>query len=188
MALLVILHPLWLTALAEFLVISTPLEPADMVVVLGGGGTSRLDRGIELYRQGFSQSRKLVITGGSIESDLFAEGSWAALGSKYALEKGIPPEDLILISWTESTYDDAQALKEIANERGFSSAILVSDLFHMRRAMWISGKVMPGVRLMASPAPSPLLKIDHWWTRERELLFVTQEYIKLALYLLQYGP
>lgn len=188
LALAVLLHSFWLTALAEFLVVSTPLEPADVVVVLGGGGTPRVDRGIELYRQGFSRSQKVVITGGSLENDLFAEGSWAALGAKYALSKGVPAEDLLLATWTESTYEDARAVEALMRERGFTSAILVSDPFHMRRTMWVMGKAMPGFHLMASPAQSPLLKVDQWWTRERELLFVIQEYIKLGFYLVRYGP
>ena len=119
--------------------------------------------------------------------DVFAEGSWAALGSKYAIRKGIPQEDIILFDWTESTYDDVQAVRELFEQRGYSSAIFVSDSFHLRRVGWISGKVLPGYRLMLSPATSPALAIEKWWTRERELLFVTQEYMKLALYLARYG-
>ncbi len=181
------LRSLWLTALGGFLIVSTPVEPADLVVVLGGGGTGRLDRGIELLRHGYSKSQKLAITGGSIGTDLVAEGTWAGLGGKYAIDKGVPPRDLLLADWTESTYDDAQAIKELMQERGFASLILVSDEFHMRRAMWTMGKAMPAVRLVASPAPSPALSVDRWWTRERELLYVIQEYIKLGMYFVKYG-
>lgn len=187
-ALAVLLHPLWLTALGEFLVVSTPLEPADVVVVMGGGGTHRMDRGIELYRQGYSRSGKLVITGGSLGPDIFAEGSWAALGARYAQGKGVPREDLLLADWTESTYDDALAVQQTMKQSGLGSAIIVSDGFHMRRTLWIMGKEIPGVRLKASPAYSSSLSVDRWWTRERELLFVITEYGKLALYLVRYGP
>ncbi|MDP2727024.1 MAG: YdcF family protein, partial [Dehalococcoidia bacterium] len=187
LVLVVLFHPLWLTALGEFLVVSTPLEPADVVVVMGGGGTHRVNQGMELYRRGFSRSGKLIITGGPLDTDIFAEGTWAALGGKYAMSKGMPREGLILADWTESTYDDVQAVKNVMQEKGFRSAILVSDIFHMRRTMWLMGKVMPGVKFMASPAPAPLLRVDRWWTRERESLFVFQEYIKVILYLRAYG-
>lgn len=187
LALVLWFHSIWMTAMAEFLLVSTPLEPADVVVVLGGGGTHRLDRGIELYKQGFSKSQKLIITGGSVGSDIFAQGTWAGLGSVYATGKGISAENIVQADWTESTYDDVQAVRDFMGKQGYSSAIFISDIFHMRRTQWIANKVMPGYNLMFSPARSPFLRTEEWWTREREFLFVTQEYVKFGLYMAKYG-
>lgn len=184
----VLLHSLWLTALAGFLVVSTPVEPADVVVVLGGGGTHRVNQGIGLYQRGLSKSHKIVITGGDFSTDVFAEGSWAAMGAKYAAGKGIPPEDIIQANGTESTNDDVEAVLQIMKQQGYSSAIFVSDIFHMRRVKWIAEKNLVGYKVLLSPAESPALSIDRWWTRERELLYVMQEYVKLGMYLIRYGP
>lgn len=189
LGLLLMLHSQWLTGLAQFLERDDPLEPADVVVVLGGGGTHRVAHGIDLLRRGYARQSKLIITGGRLDDNVFTEGTWAAMGRNYALSKGVMPENIILADETESTFDDAQAARAIMEKEGFRSAIVVSDPFHMRRAMWVFQKVFrdSNMRVIASAAREGWFNTAGWWTRERELLAVGEEFFKMGFYLLKYG-
>src|SRR5919206_4981310 len=76
LTLAVLLHPLWLGALGDFLVARDELRQADAIVVLAGNSPYRVQHAAELYRAGWAPrvliSNELVLSHG-------VEVSWLAL-------------------------------------------------------------------------------------------------------------
>lgn len=121
------------------------LGHADAIVVFGSkvkrDGTlsnrlkARLDRGYELYRDGFS--RTLIVSGG-----LGKEGhSEARVMAAYLKTLGVPAGDILMDEQGKNTWQSALSFKRMAAEKGFRSVILVSSYFHLTRAKLAFKKV-----------------------------------------------
>ncbi len=56
----------------------------------------------------------------------------------------------------------------------------------MRRASWLFGRVFKNdnVTLLYSPVDNSWFKIEKWWTNEREIQVVIDEYAKFVYYTL----
>ena len=58
----------------------------------------------------------------------------------------------------QSTYQEATESRDVMLERGWHSAILVTDPFHMRRALWCFERI--GLHALPWPAPRTALRAD----------------------------
>lgn len=129
-------------------------RPADVIIVLGsavwpGGRPSpslraRMRHAVSLYRAGYAEY--LILTGG--------EGKWppseAEVMRNLAEEEGIPQEALFLDESAENTFSSMKNAKAIMYERGWKSAIVVSDPFHMLRVSIMAEDL--GIEAYCSPA------------------------------------
>lgn len=92
----------------------------------------RLKQGIELYEEGHVDY--LIFTGGKSEQ---AASSEAEVGRNYALEKGIPEEDILYEDSSLMTEDNIINAKEVTEEKNLETFLIVSDQFHLkRRSPW----------------------------------------------------
>jgi uncharacterized SAM-binding protein YcdF (DUF218 family) len=123
------------------------------VVVLGtaqwNGGPSpmlraRLDHALDLYRRGIIG--KIILTGGAAAGATLSE---AAAGKRYLLERRLPPEALLLDERSTTTWENLQNAATLARANGISSVLLVSDPFHMLRALKMARDL--GLVAYASP-------------------------------------
>ena len=115
------------------------IHKADVIVVLGAavrpGGTPspalrrRVFHAIRLFQQGFSGN--LLFTGGIGRYP----PSEAEVMRRLALEHDIPEDRLILEETAVSTLDSAFACARIIRERGWSTAFVVSDRYHLFRSV-----------------------------------------------------
>lgn len=184
LALLCVTHSLWLTAIARFLIVSESPQAADAILVLGGGSGEREQSATRLYLESYAS---YIITSGKQHMTPGEERSFAEISAVYVQSQGVPEQAILLLSETESTRDEAVDSLALLREKGWRSLIVVSDPFHMRRSAWAFKKVYQGseIRLTFVAAPDSWFRLERWWTRERELIAVTQEYEKLLLYLLK---
>src|SRR6266536_4591474 len=102
-----VLHPLWLGALGDFLVARDELRRADAIVVLAGNSPYRAEHAVELYRAGWAPrvliSNELVLSHG-------VEVSWLALRQAGLVHLDLPDEAVVpLERVAQSTYQEAQA-------------------------------------------------------------------------------
>ena len=121
---------------------SDNMTPADAIIVLGAyvrqdGQLStmlreRLDTGIELYQEGLAN--KLLMSGdhGRVEYNE------VRAMKDYAIDKGIPSEDIFMDHAGFSTYETMYRAKEIFE---IDSAIVVTQEYHLPRALY-NAKVM----------------------------------------------
>ena len=96
--------------------------------------SSRVDKALELYEQGFVS--KIVFTGGKAPGEL----PEAEVAYEYARIKGVDTSKVIIETSTSSTVDQIKWIKNNLLTNGKSSAdiILISDAYHLPRAIEIS--------------------------------------------------
>lgn len=189
LAFVALTHSFWLTRLGAFLLVNEPPVRSDVILVLSGGD-ERILHGVKLFQDGYAP-RIWFSFGRSEAPDVF---DMQSIHFTRALEvirmQGVPETNMVIEQRPLSTYDEAKLAREFVVRERHQSAIVVSSPFHMRRVAMIFRKVFKdsGVRLTfcAVPLEAERLLLDRWWTRERELLWVNNEYCKLILYYFKY--
>jgi vancomycin permeability regulator SanA len=96
--------------------------------------SSRVDKALELLDQGFVG--KIVLTGGNAPGEL-AESE---VSYEYARIKGVDTSKVIIESSTSSTADQIRWIQNnlLADDSSFEDIILISDAYHLPRAIEIS--------------------------------------------------
>jgi uncharacterized SAM-binding protein YcdF (DUF218 family) len=109
-------------------------RPADVIIVLGGGATGtdrRARHAAALYAQGYAP---YVLCAGNLPviDAPYNEAQWCA---QVAQQHGVPAAAIVLEERSRSTEENAIEAAAIMSARGWQDAILVSDDFHLFRAM-----------------------------------------------------
>jgi uncharacterized SAM-binding protein YcdF (DUF218 family) len=116
---------------------------ADAIVVLGAAQydgepspifKARLDQAAYLYREGFSTT--VIVTGGKQEGDRFTE---AEAGANYLVSQGVSSEAILLENQGSTTLESLRDVRDLADEHGIQSVLLVSDPMHSERIKRIAG-------------------------------------------------
>ena len=116
-------------------------EKADCILILGAGVKDgkpkpmlrdRLLAGIELYKSG--AAKKIIMSGDHGRADYDEVNVMRA----FALEQGVRAEDIFLDHAGFSTYDSVYRAKNIF---GAENIIIVSQKYHLYRALYISEKL-----------------------------------------------
>lgn len=131
-------------------------QPADIAIVLGAGTAGgeispvfreRIHHGIWLYQNGYVDA--LIFTGGIGDGNERSD-AWAA--GQYAIEQGVPEADILLEEKSTITQENIANAKKIMDEKGYRTAIIVSDPLHMKRAMLMARDY--GIEAYSSPTPT----------------------------------
>lgn len=101
----------------------------------------RLDAGIELYKK--NKVEKLIMSGDGRDK-YYNE---VEVMKNYAINQGVPESDILLDSKGLNTSASMKNLKEVYNS---NSAIIVSQKFHINRALYLAEK--KGLKAIAYPA------------------------------------
>jgi uncharacterized SAM-binding protein YcdF (DUF218 family) len=156
---------------------------ADVIVVLGGDDGLRVSKGADLYKAGFA--KHIVLTG--IDSRYYRPDhpNWR---ERKLMERGVPRNNIIVDTWSETSWEEAENTSDLMDRHGWKSALVVSDPPHMLRLNKTWNKAFSGAdkrfRLIATK-PSwwkPLF----WWRNEISYRFVVSEIQKNIYYLLAY--
>jgi uncharacterized SAM-binding protein YcdF (DUF218 family) len=112
-------------------------SPADAIVVLGSAQyngvpssifEARLEHALQLYEDGVAPV--VVTVGGKAAGDEFTE---AAAGQAYLADAGIPDDALLAVEEGVDTLESMRAVSAEFADRGWSSAVLVTDPWHVMR-------------------------------------------------------
>ena len=129
--------------------------PADAAVVLGAAVWTtevspvfreRINHAVNLYQRG--QVGKLIFTGGQGNA---GEPTESAAARQYAIESGVPANDILIEQKSHTTYENILYAKQLADAHGVKKVLIVSDPLHMKRAMTMASDV----GLVAEPSPTP---------------------------------
>lgn len=185
-ALLVAWRGFWLPSVGRFLVCADALQPADAIVVLAGGGPQRVSHGVKLYQAGYAPW--LIVTNQPLNTPGIRV-PYVELMRTEAVWQGVP-EERILMAYpvVRTTYEEAIAVRHLAEQRGLHSLIIVTDPFHTRRAQMSFRDALQGTGITTSiqPANPSWYRADAWWQTQDELRETWTEYLKLILYMLGY--
>ena len=128
-------------------------RPADVAIVLGAGVhgndvspvfRERINHGIWLYEQGYVDY--VLLTGGVGDGNTRSD---ASVAKDYALSQGLPAEAILMEETSTITEENLENARKIMEKKGLSTALLVSDPLHMKRAMLMSEDY--GITAYASP-------------------------------------
>jgi uncharacterized SAM-binding protein YcdF (DUF218 family) len=176
-----------LTATAgHFLTAVDAFSQADAIVVLGGDGGNffRVQQGVGLFNEGYAPV--VVFSGGTLKDAGIACSS-AQLSLEAAQKLGLPADATIIADGAQSTYDEAVNARRLAQQHGWHSLIVVTDLFHTRRAARTFRTLLPDTTIYLSAAPDPRYDAGRWWQNEHSLAAVFNELIKLGFYWAKHG-
>jgi len=171
----------------HFLAADDVVSQADAIVVLGGdgGGFFRVQQGVALFNEG--RAPVVVFSGGISLKDAGLACSSAQLSLEAAQELGLPSGAAIVASSAQSTYDEAVNIRRLVQQHGWHRIIIVTDLFHTRRAARTFRTLLPDTTIYLSAAPDPHYDAGRWWQTEEGLIAVFNEVIKLGFYWAKYG-
>lgn len=137
-------------------------RPADAIVVMGAAQydgrpsrvfAARLDHAVSLYFAGVAP--RLVVTGGKAQGDRMTE---AAAGRAFAMELGVPPEDILVEERSRTTLESVRAVAELLASDELRSAIFVSDRPHMLRVLRMAAD--EGITAWGSPTRTSPIEGD----------------------------
>nr|WP_244833028.1 YdcF family protein [Clostridium sp. BJN0001] len=120
-------------------------EKADCIIVLGcsvyGDTPSpflswRIEEGERLIKEGYADY--IIASGGKGSGENISEGE--AIKRELS-ENGIDEEKIIVEDESESTMENLINSKKIMDEKGFKTAIIVSNKFHLKRASLMAEKI-----------------------------------------------
>ena len=143
---------------------------ADVAIVLGAAAyesgpspvyRERLNQGIRLYREGYVG--KIILTGGTAEGNILSD---AAIGRAYVTSHGVSDCDVILEEQSTITEENLYYAADIMKREGYSTALIVSDPLHMKRAMAISKDA--GIESFSSPTHTSMYQ--GMWSKLRFLI------------------
>lgn len=131
-------------------------QTADVAIVLGAGTNGnevspvfreRLNHGIWLYENGYV--KKIILTGGYGKGNSKSD---AAIAMEYVISQGVPKNNILLEEQSTITEENIENAKDIMNAEAYETAIIISDPFHMKRAMLMAEDY--GIKAYSSPTPT----------------------------------
>jgi uncharacterized SAM-binding protein YcdF (DUF218 family) len=180
-----------LSGMARLWVVSDNLDPADAIVVLGGGLDLRPFAAAELYKGGLS--RQVLVS--NANTDQVREEvrellpNHVDLNRELLVQNGVPPTAITVFGdHVRSTYEESRAVLDWAKSDGARSVIIPTDVFSARRVRWIFNHELgpAGIRVIVQAVAPQRYGVDDWWRNEQGLIHFQNEVIKFIYYRLKY--
>lgn len=169
-----------LTGLALYLDRSGPPQKADAIFVFAGDASgNRILKGAELAREGFAPT---VVVSGPDDNYGYYE---CDLAIPFAVRAGYPERYFIRFpNHAHSTEEEAVAAAAELRSLGIHRVILVTSLYHTRRAGADFRKAAPDLTSFMVSAPDKYFTPNGWWhNREARKTFLI-EWLKTGATLL----
>jgi SanA protein len=154
--------------------------PSEPVAIVFGAGiwpsgrlshalADRMETAIALYQAG--KVNKLLLSG----DNRFADYNEPAAMARYASERGVPAEDLVLDYAGRRTYDSCYRARDIF---GVERAVLVTQAFHLPRALYTCQRLgLEGAGVVADRRQY----IRAPWYQLREVFALSRAWLDLNL-------
>ncbi len=186
-AILLLLAVVW--AAGDFAYVSSGAEAdhattADVIIVLGcrihgeaEGGLSyciraRADHAADLYKQGLAP--RIIASGGMTEDGNGPTES--SVLARILRQDGVPNGSIVEESQAHNTIQNLANSRDIMQERGWRTAILVTEPYHINRAALIARD------LGMSIYPSPALDTPNWSQPLVRFYNLSRDTLSLMLY------
>lgn len=177
-----ILAGLW--GAGRFLIISEPpLSQVDVVAVLSGGEIDRIDEAVQLIQKGYA--RYLILT----DTDTMADSGRRMTDYLFseAANRGLAVPQIDITRHTASnTREEAAAIRQLMEERGWRSCIVVTDPYHSRRAQIIFSNVFrdSGLSVQVHSVRGHWYTVRGWFLHREGWKAMFQEYLRIFATLL----
>ncbi|MFP6855441.1 MAG: YdcF family protein [Opitutales bacterium] len=190
-ALLVILGWLFrvplLTGYANWFIKDNATQGADAILVLSGGGITRVPKGLELLEEGYAPLICLTDEKKRNAKYQHLMVSHLELAQQVARENDSNASFTLIPSLSDgatSTFDEAADALVFAKKHGWKRLIIVTDGFHTRRALFAFEKVFEGsgVQMEVAAVSNDIFGAENWWKSDRGISAFVLETIKFPVY------
>lgn len=150
---------------------------SDAIVVISGDEQmARFQEGVNLYQRGFGHF--LVFSGAAYDNGV----SNADVMHSLAVMRGVPDAAILEESQGEDTWGNAVFTRQVLEQHGLQSAILVTSPYHARRAKltFDAAYAGSGIQLMVHAAPDSQWRKLSWWQQGETRRLTFTELQKLA--------
>ena len=152
----------------QILSVSSKLQTADVIVVLGGEPVVRAEHAARLATNGLAPH--VIISGrGDCESN-----------RRVLVQRGVSSKSIELECASRSTQENAVETVKRLRAQKCRRVIIVTSWFHSRRAWSAFRKYAPEIEFLSAPVPR-----TKPWQFERG--YIASEYLKTAGYVIRYG-
>jgi uncharacterized SAM-binding protein YcdF (DUF218 family) len=174
---------------ANLWIVSDPITPTDVAVVLGGGLEVRPFAAADLYRRGFV--KKILVSQVAEERvvKIGAARGHTETNRQILLKLGVPAGAIETFGASNSnTKEEAMALRDWAGQRRVEAVIIPTEIFGARRVCRIFHREFDGqaVRIAVPSFDPPVYTAADWWTTERGIVEFQNEILKFIYYRLRY--
>lgn len=173
---------LFLRGAGAFLIIADELQPANAIVIMGGGGEPRMAEALELYRDKLARIIILTETGEYIEESNYLQSFDIRI---QLMNNGVPAGNVLITdSEVSSTLEEARAVLKTLKLNQMNSAIIVTDPYHTKRTSIVFNDVFAGedISLSIQPVTPSWYNSRTWFLSRDGWKFTVLEYLKLAAY------
>lgn len=162
------------------LIVDEPVKQADIAVVLGGGGGSRLRKGFSLHEAGLVSHLVLVDN---------KKNAWDWMLERFCPDCAATGR-ITIIEGSRNTFTDAELVEKYCRINNIQNVLVVTDPYHTRRASLIfkAQFAESEVRLAVVSSGefgSRLTPEEQWWRDENTLQTVWAELNKIFIILLR---
>jgi uncharacterized SAM-binding protein YcdF (DUF218 family) len=160
--------------------LDTPQPPptaSDAIVVISGDEQmARFQEGVSLYERGLGHY--LVFSGAAHDNGT----SNADVMRDLAVKRGVPDEAIFEEPLGGDTWGNAVYTRQVLEDHGLRSAILVTSPYHARRAKMTfdAAYTGSGIRLSVHAAPDSQWRKLSWWQQPETRRLTFTELQKLA--------
>lgn len=164
-------HSYWLPLIAKFLIINDKPQVSDIILVPSGSAQNlRIEHAVTAYKKKYAP--KILLSG---ELALQKE-TGINLGKIYTISLGVPEQDILLEEESKSTYENALFSKDIVQEKGYKSIIVVTYPTHTRRTKRIFKEIFPKEITIITCCNKNDFDVSNWWKDRNRAREVAHEY------------
>jgi hypothetical protein len=174
---------------ADLWIVSDPITPADVAVVLGGGLDVRPFAAAELYHKGLVKKVLVSQVADGPAVAIGAEPGHTEANRQVLLKLGVPADAIETFgSLNKNTKEEALALLEWIQRHASRAVIIPVGSFEARRVRWTFRHEFAGqpVRIEVSPFDSPQYARANWWKTDLGIMLFQNEILKYIYYRLKY--
>jgi DUF218 domain len=174
---------------ADLWIVSDPITPADVAVVLGGGVDVRPFAAAALYHQGLVKKILVSQVADGRAVAIGAELGHTEINRQVLLKLGVPADAIETFGKAnKNTKEEALALLEWSQRHASRALIIPVGSFEARRVHWTFRHEFAGqpVRIEISAFDSPQYVRANWWATERGIVEFQNEILKFIYYRLKY--
>jgi uncharacterized SAM-binding protein YcdF (DUF218 family) len=177
-----ICFPLTSMAAGAVLVIADPYKSADAAVILSGGELERVSTAAILYEQQKVTTIIITETGNTVRD---INEPYTKLFKEQLRALDVPDNAVLITDGiSSSTFDEANAVKDLMYKVDISSIIVVTDPYHTFRTRMIFKEVFANSdkTFAVIPADDHWYKSTTWFLSKRGWEATVLEYIKIFGY------
>lgn len=156
-----------------------PLQRADAIVVISGDEQlARFREGVRLYR--LNLATYVLFSGAAYDGSDNTQ-----VMRDLAVAAGVPESAVIEEGLSEDTWGNAVYTRQILEQRGLKSAILVTSPYHVQRAKLTFDAAYQGsgIQLLVRSAPDSDWRKLSWWRQPQTRKLTLSEIEKLTFIL-----